>query len=99
MSHQEWQDRELDVDFVIDSGLLFEINRSVLHLFGIGLVVKPDKTFGFKDLRVEPEKLVFDKPTLEMGTTKLRRFLKEFGHRQMDRRAKRHGQSCQWAPQ
>ena len=33
----EWQSRSLDARFLLDSGLLFEINRTVLHLFGIAL--------------------------------------------------------------
>ncbi len=99
----DWKTRDIDVDYLIDSGLLFEINRTILHLFGIAVTARTDaqgrKSLGFKDMRSEPEKLVFDKATVEMGTTKLQKYLKEFGHGQMNRRIKHHGKATQWVPQ
>jgi hypothetical protein len=99
---QTWADKPLTPDYLLDSGLLFEINRTILHLFGIAIAIKSDeqgnKTFALKDFREKPEELVFDKNVIGLGTMKLENFLKEFGHPQMDRRAKKLGWSCQHRP-
>lgn len=95
----KWQDKTIDIDFVLDSGLLFHINHSVFHPLGIALTIKVDdkgnKQWGFKDCRNEPESLVFDKGSLELGKMKLERFLREFGDGQMSRREKKLGWGCQ----
>jgi hypothetical protein len=97
---KNWKDRELDFEFLLDSGLLFEINRSTLHLIGIALTVKKNNqgrvTLGLKDCRQEPEKLVFGKDTLAAGKEKLSRFMAEFGRAQDNRRTDRLGWGCQW---
>jgi len=103
MAKTNWAKDKLSIEYLIDSGLLFEINRTILHLFGIALVVKSDekgvKRFDFKDCRSEPETLLFDKNTIEAGALKLRRFLEEFGWSQDERRCRKLGWGCQYVPQ
>jgi hypothetical protein len=98
----QWATRPVDIDFVIDSGLLFEINHTVLHPLGLAMTVKVDeqgnKRWAFKDCRVGPEQLVFDQATMEMGKEKLGRFLTEFGGEQMHKRRKKLGWACQPDP-
>lgn len=96
-----WHTKELTPDYLLDSGLLFEINRTVLNLFGIAITIKQEngkKCFALKDSRDKPEELLFDKNTIQLGVMKLERFLEEFGHPQMDRRIKQLGWSCQPRP-
>lgn len=99
MSNRNWQAAPLDIDFLLDSGLLFEINRTTLHILGIALTVKVDgegkKRFELKDCRSEPERLVYDKGTQELGKEKLRSFMAAFGGKQLDRRRAKLG----WAYQ
>lgn len=95
----EWANRPVDIDFLIDSGLLFEINREVLHPLGVRMVVRVDaqgnKTWAFKDLRDTPEAQVFDKGTLELGRRKFVRFMHAYGSRQLKRRTKKIGQAVE----
>jgi hypothetical protein len=99
MSKRDFVNDPLTIDYMLDSGLVFEINRSLLHLFGIALTVKQDKqgnkAWSFKDVRKEPEALKFDAATLELGRKKFEAFLKEFGFPQMRRREKANGKSMQ----
>lgn len=52
--------------FLVDTGLLFEINRAVLHPFGVAMAVTLDddgkykESFGLLDARDDPEGWVFD---------------------------------------
>lgn len=98
----DWKSRPLDASYLLDSGLLFEINRTTLHPLGLALTVSTDPQSGksrltFKDARTAPETLVFDKNAYEVGTLKLRQFMEKFGKAQMDVRRSRLGwgyQSC-----
>lgn len=89
----------IDCEFFLKSGLLFEINRQFLHPLGLAMTVHADaqgnKTWGFKDCRHEPEKLLFDKATLEAGRKKLEQFLTESGFQHMERRRKKLGYAVQ----
>lgn len=95
----EWKERELDVAYLLDSGILFEINRSFLHQLGIAMVAKKDSegklVLALKDSRQTPEDLIFQKNVYEKGHIKLRRFMRDFGHQQMQRRDKALGWSSQ----
>jgi len=95
---KNWKTIELNASFLVDSGLLFEINRSILHLFGIALTVK-DSELSFKDCREKPEELVFDKGTIDLGTDKLKKFMDEFGNSQDARRCKKLGFGVQYCGQ
>lgn len=96
---KEWAKAKLDIDFFVDSGLLFHYNHTTLHPLGIALTVVKDKegnkTFGFKDYRGTPEEIVFDKGVAELAQAKLQKFMSEFGYAQMDRRERKLGRACQ----
>lgn len=71
---------------LLDTGLLFEINRRVLHPFGLALVVNIDlETKEEKIMQVlqdntdDPEGLIFDEETLASGSKKFQRFMDEEG--------------------
>lgn len=100
---RDWAKDEVDAKFLADSGLLFELNRTVLHLVGVALTVKLDAkgnhTLSFKDGRAAPHEVKFDAATIEMGRMKLEKFMAEFGHRQMDRRTAKMGSATQFVPQ
>lgn len=94
-----WREREIDAAYLLDSGILFEINRSLLHQIGMALTVKKDENgklvFNIKDCRETPEQLTFDKETYERGHNKLRAYMREYGYSQLDRRSKLLGWSSQ----
>lgn len=70
-------------DYLLRSGLLFEINRRVLHPFGLAMSLevdtetdKPTKYFNVKlwDGTEDPEGIVFTDDMLEAGHTKFQTF-------------------------
>jgi hypothetical protein len=85
-----WQDKKLDAKFLLDSGLLFEINRTTLHLLGISLVVRKSEDGKFflalKDNRRSPEQTTFNNESFAVGKSKLAKFMDEFGNEQLNRR-------------
>jgi hypothetical protein len=96
---KDWDSRPVDVDFFIDSGLLFELNRQFLHPLGIALAVRAaadgQKTWAFKDHRARPGELTFSKDQLENGRRKFVRFLRAAGGKVMARRDRALGSSVQ----
>lgn len=99
---RDWNSDTIDVDYLMDSGLLFKINQTVMHLFGIGIGVKTDsvgeKSFAFIDSREQPEKLVFNEASFELGESKYQRFREEFGGNQITQRQHKLGCACQSYP-
>jgi hypothetical protein len=93
----DWSARKLDPDYLADSGLLFALNRTVLHLIGVGLAVENNQLV-LKDYRAAPEKAVFDRNTLALAQQKLDNFMREFGDAQDDRRCEKLGWGCQPSP-
>lgn len=69
--------------FLVDSGLLFEINRSILHQYGLALSVQlcgaeeaaQTVVCQILDARHDPEGWVFEEGTLEHGEQKLQQFI------------------------
>lgn len=96
---KDWDARPVDIDFFIDSGLLFEINRQHLHPLGIAMTVRTDrdgkKSWAFKDARTSPGELTFSKDQLENGRRKFVRFLRAVGYKLMRKREKALGSSIQ----
>lgn len=94
-----WKDKKVDAAFLLESGLLFEINRSILHPIGISMYVMKDgegrSTFGFKDSRSNPAEALYSRDNFKKGHKKLRRFMRNFGHKQLDLRSKKLGWSFQ----
>ncbi len=95
---EAWASKPADVKFLLDSGLLFEINRQVLHPLGLALTAKLDGSLQIKDSRAKPELLLFSQELLRSCRLKFKQFMAAYGNKQMDRRAKLLGQSCQWVP-
>lgn len=95
---QEWLNRPVDAQFLIDSGLLFEINRQFTHLFGIAIVVTKNKQLDVKDYRKNPEEAIFQEDVRNACRLKYKKFMKEFGNSQIDRRAAKLGVATQWVP-
>lgn len=70
--------------FLHDTGLLFEINRQVLHPLGLALEVNVmddgQITFGrVWDCRADPEGILFDEDTLRDGYQKHQAYMAEHG--------------------
>jgi hypothetical protein len=70
--------------FLVDSGLLFEINRTVLHPIGLALAVQIDEqkddnqgTIEIIDVRDDPEGMIFTEESYEHGVLKLKRYMEE----------------------
>ena len=101
-SYQQWLEKPADIQFLLDSGLLFVINREVLHPLGLALIAKKDEQgkvgLAVKDGREKPEELLFANPVRDACQLKLRQFMKAFGHTQMHKRRKALGWACQWVP-
>lgn len=78
--------------FLVDSGLLFEINRRVLHPLGMALECAVDEKPGHSkignvwDYRDDPEGIRFGDDEFKSGLAKLRRFMAEFGDRKLAQR-------------
>jgi len=81
-------------DFLLTSGLLFEINRRILHPYGLALSVKvdvetdkPTTAFAIQiwDNTDDPEGIAFEDETFKAGLTKFHTFrqtqLRRLAHR------------------
>jgi len=78
------------IKFLLDSGLLFEINRLVLHPFGMALAVKIDdedncKFDGLWDCG-DKAGMIFDDEVLEAGTQKYHEYLTKEGFEKKNNR-------------
>lgn len=80
--------------FLMDNGLLFEINRSVLHPFGLALEVQIDDETGkvtlggVWDYRTDNDGLRYTDGAFVDGAKKFDGFLKRFGLKRMRSRKK-----------
>jgi hypothetical protein len=69
--------------FLLDSGLLFEINRTVLHKHGLAMQVEIDDNNNavisnrLWDCREDTEGIVYANETIKDGTDKYNRYLKD----------------------
>lgn len=83
--------------FLIESGLLFEINRRVLHPLGLALVAMQDDDGEFKisdtlfDGRHIPGGLEYDGTTLVMSEDRLFEFMDRYGVGKMQERQRAKG--------
>lgn len=94
-----WMERPADIKFLLDSGLLYMINKEVLHPVGLALVAKQKQdgtlSLGIKDSRSEPHLLAYNKVDYGKAQDKFRKFMKEFGNGQLDKRRKHLGWGTQ----
>lgn len=79
-------------EFLLESGLLFEINRKILHPFGLALEVDisdDDKKIVFGNIwdhRDDPEGLIYAEEAFNVGKEKIEKFMKEFGDERLKTR-------------
>lgn len=83
--------KRLDIKFLRDSGLLFEINRRVLHPLGLALEVfiEDDGTEVIKslwDCRHDPEGILYAEDLLPLGAGKITRYMSEQGIEALNKR-------------
>lgn len=84
--------------FLVDNGLIFEINRKVLHPLGLAMVVDVDPK-NRKHLAItalveteDPEGFLYDPEGFSVGMEKLERFLeKKGGQERLDARKAKYG--------
>jgi len=95
-------------EFLQENGLLFEINRKILHPFGIALYVVENedddgnKTVALGDLqdyRDDPEGMIFGEKTFREGMGKLTKFMNEVGYQKLTTRHEHLGYVIQHAEQ
>ena len=76
--------KTLPLSFLVEKGLLFEINRSILHPLGLALAFVYDGVGGesmqILDERDDPEGFIFLEETLNHGYAKLESFMEEYGY-------------------
>jgi hypothetical protein len=83
--------------YLLDNGLIFEINRKILHPLGMALVVEIDtgnkKKIVIKGLLTteDAEGFLFDEETFRYGVEKYEKFLDKIGQERLDRREKECG--------
>lgn len=76
---------ELGPSFLINSGLLFAINRDVLHPLGLALEVVLDRETGCSsmgsiwDCRDDPEGITYGPTALRHGELKLQNYMRQRG--------------------
>jgi hypothetical protein len=86
-----------DVKFITESGLLFEVNRRVLHPLGLELgflagVFGGDLTSRATLSRcTSPEGIIYEEADLEDGFRRLRAFMKREGYQRLAARYERRG--------
>lgn len=93
----------LDIQEFIDLGFLFEVNRRVLHPFGLALEVRQDddgkyQLYGIWDYRDDPEGMQFAPDTFVHGTAKWDKFMRQYGQACLDIRQKAVGYIEQVTP-
>lgn len=84
--------------FLVDNGLLFEINRRILHPLGLDLradVSSEDRKKliieGLYQLEGDPDGFLFDEESLAANFEKLKNFMDRDGSVKLDEREKRLG--------
>lgn len=83
--------------FLLDNGLIFEINRRVLHPFGLALVVDIDRE-NRRQLAItalaeteDPEGFLYDAEAFGVGIEKFEKFLRKTGQARLDSRKEKLG--------
>ena len=74
----------LSLDYLAKTGLLFEINRAILHPLGLALAISYDDVGdagggGVVDNSDDPEGMIFTEESYNRGSEKLDKFMKEEG--------------------
>jgi len=88
-------------EFLLETGLLFEINRKILHPFGLALEIVIDDdtkkiTFGpIWDYRDDPEGIIFEEDSFNVGREKINKFMSDFGDERLKTRFELLGYTIQ----
>lgn len=94
--------RPLDPSYLVDSGILFEINRTIMHPMGVAMSIKTaedgTRTVELKDFRAAPEQMFFPESTYRACEKKWASFCSDFAFKQLERRRKHMGRGCQDTP-
>lgn len=90
----------LDIKKLLDDGILFEINRKVLHPLGLALEIGGDKDGnlslgGVWDYQDDPEGMIFDGETFLGGEKKLKAYMKREGKEKLEKRKELLGYTIQ----
>lgn len=83
--------------FMLDNGLVWEINRKVLHPLGLAMIVDVDRN-NRRQLKVidlaeteDKEGFLYDAEAFEVGKEKFDKFLKKGGQERLDARMAKYG--------
>lgn len=83
--------------FLVDNGLIFEINRKVLHPLGLAMVVDVDRN-NKRKLAItallateDQEGFLYDEEGYNVGMEKLQKFLSKEGQARLDARLAKYG--------
>jgi len=83
--------------FLVDNGLIFEINRKVLHPLGMAMVVDVDRN-NKRQLAItalleteDQEGFVYDEEGYDVGKSKFQQFLDKGGQERLDYRLAKYG--------
>ena len=87
--------KEISLRYLLDNGLLFEINRKVLHPLGLALALEWKDNIAEDDPETvillktdDPDGIVYEKSMFNDGNTKFENFLgREGGHKLAERLA------------
>lgn len=90
----KWKTEPAAPQLLLDSGLLFEVNRTFFHPVGLSLAMSGNALF-LQDERNKPGGATFSAEVVEKGVSKLKTFMSEFGNEKLDERRKILG----WAVQ
>ena len=86
--------------FLVDNGLIFEINRKVLHPLGLAMIVDVDSKGrgGTRKLAItalveteDPEGWLYDKDGFEVGLQNFEAFLEKVGQERLEARKEKYG--------
>jgi len=95
--------KRMPVEEFREAGLLFEINRRVLHPLGLALevIAEEDGTMrmgGIWDHRDDPEGMLYSEGTLAGGAAKILAFMEAEGSARLEERKRRLGYVVQPMP-
>jgi len=89
--------KRVGAKFLLESGLLFQINRTFLHPLGLALEVEIDKKTdevkfgGIWDCRDEPKGILFSENAFKEGYRKWKKFSRQEGEKKITERLKQLG--------
>jgi hypothetical protein len=89
------QPEQISGQFLVDSGLLYIINREILHPVGLALTVTNNGAILLKSALDNPEIMVFNRETVIAGYAKFKKFMASLGNQNMDIRKEKLGWTTQ----